>query len=166
MHCEEGIQLGVFYLNHRIDAPAAKVLLDGDGQEWHSGQALFLGGDSPAQVIFRASHDDEHLYLLLDGREFPKTGSLEIRLNEVVLTLGADGALSGAPEARGVCREAVSASGERGFVAEIAVPLSALGAKSGDQVRFWASLANRGFRDTFTFARKGDSETWMRIALK
>lgn len=36
MHCDEGIQIGVFYLNHRIDAPKARIRPDGDGREWRS----------------------------------------------------------------------------------------------------------------------------------
>lgn len=165
MHCDDGIQLGVFYLNHRIDAPAAKVRLDGDGEEWQAGQALFLGGDSPAQVIFRACHDRKNLYLLLDGREFPKEGSLEMRLDGLVLTLGADGTVAGPAKVRGICREAATASGEPGFTAEIAVPLALLSARAGDTLRFDATIRGNGLQDRFTFAGD-DPETWMRIALK
>lgn len=51
MHCDEGIQIGVFYLNHRIDAPKARIRPDGDGREWRSDQALFIGSDSPTETI-------------------------------------------------------------------------------------------------------------------
>lgn len=66
MHCDEGIQIGVFYLNHRIDAPKARIRPDGDGREWRSDQALFIGSDSPAETIFRACHDGKRLYLLAE----------------------------------------------------------------------------------------------------
>lgn len=166
MHCDEGIQLGVFYLNHRIDAPRAKVRLDGDGREWRSGQALFLGGDSPAQALFRASHDDEYLYLLAECTGCPRECCIELRIEGLSLTVGADGSVGGCPGAKSVRREGATPSGEAGHATEIAVPLRSLGVQPGATVRFYAALAASGCCDTFTFAKPDDPESWMRIALK
>lgn len=81
MHCDEGIQIGVFYLNHRIDAPKARIRPDGDGREWRNDQALFIGSESPTETIFRACHDGKRLYLLTERLDPASTGATEIRLS-------------------------------------------------------------------------------------
>lgn len=166
MHCDEGIQTGVFYLNHRIDAPQAKVRVDGDGDEWRNDQALFIGSDSPAQVIFRAAHDDKRFYLLAECTDVPEESVIDMQLESLRLTVGASGAVSKAPGVKCVCREAITPENRTGYVAEIAVPLKALRMKSGDTVRFDASLKNGALNDTFTVAAPGDPQGRMRIILK
>ena len=97
MHCDEGIQIGVFYLNPRIDAPKARIRPDGDGREWRSDQALFIGSDSPTETIFRACHDGKRLYLLAEQLDPASAGGAEIRLSvgyggrRVDLTVASDG---------------------------------------------------------------------------
>ena len=81
MHCDDGIQIGVFYLNHRIDAPKARIRPDGDGREWRNDQALFIGSDSPAETIFRACHDGKRLYLLTEQLDPASAGVPEVRLS-------------------------------------------------------------------------------------
>ena len=166
MHCDEGIQLGVFYLNHRIDAPRAKVRVDGDGAEWQGDQALFIGSDSPAQVIFRAAHDGRYLYLLAECKACPEDSVVEMQLNGISLTIGTSGTVSASAGVKCVCREAVTASGEKGYVSEAAVPLTALAAQPGDTIRFNAVLKGRNLNDTFTFAASGNPDSRMQIMLK
>ncbi len=179
MHCNEGIQLGVFYLNHRIDAPQTRVKVDGDGAEWITDQAFFIGGDSQAQAIFRASHDDRYLYLLAERRDslLSAKSMIEMSVGKAGATVTAEVAPDGmlhcttdkgapVPGARGVCRAARSVSGEAGYVAEIAIPLSSLQATPGDTLCFNAVVKGAGLNDTFTFAKKDDPSTWMRITLK
>lgn len=163
MHCKEGIQLGVFYLNHRIDAPHDAVRIDGDGREWDNTQALFLGSDSPAQVLFRARHDNKNFYLLIDSRRTPADCKIRLWINDLALTVEPSGNTSREILCRR--RKAVAASGERGEVTEIAVPLHRLGAKAGDTLRFNASLEASDLHDTFTFARPENPDSWMRIVL-
>ena len=165
MHCEEGIQLGVFYLNHRIDAPRAEVQLDGDGRDWQADQALFIGGDSPAHALFRACHDDEHLYLLAECCHLPENGILEFRLNGLSFTVGADGVTS-SDAITSIRQEGRTGSGDMGYVVEMSIPLRMLSEASDNAVRFYAALSAPGLYDTFTFAEPDDPETWMRIVLK
>ena len=57
MHCDEGIQVERFWLNHRIDAAAAPALVDGDGSEWDGTQALFLSSGEGDETLFRARQE-------------------------------------------------------------------------------------------------------------
>ena len=162
MHCDAGIQFGLFHLNHRIGAPRLAVQLDGDGAEWLHDEALFLGSDSPAQAIFRAAHDDARLYLLAECKALPEHGSVELRVGDAVLTAAADGTVTAPEGVACVWRAAATAAGEPGFVVEASFPLEA----AGDRVPFTATLRGEGLCDTFTFADPADPDTWMRIALQ
>ena len=172
MHCDEGIQIGVFYLNHRIDAPKARIRPDGDGREWRSDQALFIGSDSPAETIFRACHDGKRLYLLAEQLDPASAGGAEIRLSvgyggrRVDLTVASDGSVvSPIPGIRGASRAGLTPAGVPGRATEIAVPLAALQARPGDTLRFNATVRSGAVEDGFT-AATDDPETWMRIELK
>lgn len=172
MHCDEGIQIGVFYLNHRIDAPKARIRPDGDGREWRSDQALFIGSDSPTETIFRACHDGKRLYLLAEQLDPASAGGAEIRLSvgyggrRVDLTVASDGSVvSPIPGIRGASRAGLTPAGVPGRATEIAVPLAALQARPGDTLRFNATVRSGAVEDGFT-AATDDPETWMRIELK
>ena len=172
MHCDEGIQIGVFYLNHRIDAPKARIRPDGDGREWRNDQALFIGSESPTETIFRACHDGKRLYLLTERLDPASTGATEIRLSveyggrRIDLTIAPDGSVvSPIPGIRGASRAGLTPAGVPGRATEIAVPLDALQARPGDTLRFNATVRSGAVEDGFT-AATDDPETWMRIELK
>lgn len=181
MHCNEGVQVGIFYLNHSINAPRVQVRADGDGKDWSGDEALFIGGDGQANAVLRACHDDRYLYLLAECRDsLPdaksgiemqvcRTGAhvqdavcIEVSTDGVNATIGGE-SLRGI---RGKCRNAVSISGEKGYVAEVAIPLSAMQAEEGDTLCFNAVVKSDGVRDTFTFATEGEPSTWMPVILK
>ncbi len=186
MHCDEGIQTGVFYLNHRIDAPRAKIKVDGDCSEWTGDQALFIGSDSPVQTIFRAACDDRYLYIAAERKDGApaEDSTIEIYVSnghadgvtvfaEVapsgLVSCPVKGSGSGNAPVKGVkgaCRDAVTERGETGWSAEAAIPLSVLGAAPGDTVCFNAVVKGEGLSDTFTFAEPSDPSTWMRIRLE
>ncbi len=166
MHCDEGIQLGVFYLNHRIDAPHLKMRLDGDPREWSHDHALFIGGDSPAKALFRAGHNGENFCLLVETAGCPEDCRIELRLGDITLSIAPDGEVSGCAGAKSVRRRRLTASGEAGYATEITVPLRLLGVGPGDTMLFYAALDAENLHDTFTFAKPDDPESWMRIVLK
>ena len=182
MHCDEGIQLGVFYLNHRIDAPRTKVKVDGNCAEWQGDQALFIGGDSPVQTVFRAACDGEYLYIAAERKDgtLSENSTMEMYISNghgdrcvtVFTEVGPPGLIScsngGMPVkgVRGACRNAVTETGENGYAAEVAVPLSVLGVSSGDTICFNAVVKGNGLSDTFTAADVADPSTWMRIRLE
>lgn len=54
-------------LNHRIDAPRARIRVDGDNTDWDDAtDALFVGSDSQAQAAVRPAKDDDNLYFLVE----------------------------------------------------------------------------------------------------
>lgn len=162
MHCDEGIQIAVMYLNHRIDAVRNRVRVDGKPNEWHNDDALFIGSDSPAQSVFRAAHDGRNLYILAEALE---AESVEIALcgpDGTVVNVAGD-----APESVRVCSHSgKTQDGRPGFTKEISIPLESLGAKEGDVLRFNAVVRSRGAEDKFTGVDAHDPETWMLINLK
>jgi len=189
MHCEDGIQIGVFYLNHRIDAPQTNVKVDGESSEWTTDQALFIGSDSQVQTIFRASRDSEYLYLLAERKDMllSESSTIEMYIHSagpggngegetVLATVNPFGEFScteinnaNTPVfgAKAVCNTAETVDGVTGYVAEIAIPIASLGnIKSGDLLDFNAVVKGSGLSDTFTFATVDSPSTWMKIRLK
>ena len=172
MHCDEGIQIGVFYLNHRIDAPKARIRPDGDGREWRSDQALFIGSDSPTETIFRACHDGKRLYLLAEQLDPASAGGAEIRLLRRVRRAArrSDRRFRSVPVVSPIPASAAPAvgltpAGVPGRTTEIAVPLAALQARPGDTLGSMRHVRSGAVEDGFT-AATDDPETWMRIELK
>ena len=165
MHCDAGIQLGVFYLNHRIDAPHVNTLSDGNALDWENRQSLFIGGDSPSRVFFRASRDDDFFYLYVDYKTCSDDFSIDMRLDTLPLTINVSG-LTDAKEGIEWVEEPLSELENQNRRLKIAIPLSLLGVHAGDELRFNAVLRDQEVRDTFTFADPSDPDTWMRIRLK
>lgn len=190
MHCDEGIQIGVFYLNHRINAPKAMVEVDGEGSEWETDQALFIGSDSHVQTIFRASYDDEYLYLLAERKDHQLSVNSTIEMyfraspkgngKDIVIfteinpfdkfscsAVDSNGNRKVVSGAKGICREAKNVEGDSGYVVEMAIPIKSLGSiKSGDLIDFNAIVKGNNLNDTFTFTTVDEPSTWMKIKLE
>ncbi|MGM9786360.1 MAG: sialidase family protein [Candidatus Cryptobacteroides sp.] len=162
MHCDDGIQIALMYLNHRIDAVRSKVRVDGNPAEWKHGDALFIGSDSPAQSVFRAANDGRNLYIL---SETSGAESIEISVcgpNGKMIKVSED-----APQSVGVCSlEGKTQDGRPGFAKEISIPLKMLGAKKGDNLRFNAVVRSGEIEDSFTGVDARNPQTWMLINLK
>lgn len=186
MECDEGIQIGVGYLNHRIEAPVQTVSVDGDGREWEASDALFIGSDSPVETVFRASYDENNLYILAESvddasgavvnftlhdaaaKKLSSGSSAAISLNRSGL-VSADGfSKSGHMEGLDVkVREGRTLKGRKGFVAEVAIPLSALSVSKGSTLAFFAEVVTpAGGKDTFFGINRTKHDTWQRILLK
>ena len=174
----KGIGMAVSYLNHRIDAPVQNTVLDGDGAEWNGDEALFIGSDSPAEVIFRASHDASKLYLLAERKDASCSAASKIKLmlcsvknpklkpgtfvQMLVGPSGPEGKLPDGVEAK--VRKGKTLDGTGGYVAEIAIPLSLLGGDS--EFCFNATVLGDGkLADTFWQSRDNAPDTWQRIRL-
>jgi len=180
----DGIQIGRFILNHRINAPASNITVDGDNRDWLHTDALFIGSESPAQTVFRAASDGAYLYVLAEHLDVDdiSDNTMQLYFHNNNGALNADSmrininyaGLAGVVKwSDGNWRSAiipglkvVSAvsdnDGENGYLAELAIPLSALNSPSG-VFRFNAVTVNRTVVDTFTFAVVDDPSTWMLI---
>ena len=62
--------------------------------------------------------------------------------------------------------EGFSASGDKGIVAELAIPLSSLDLSVGDEVMLNVILRAKGLSDGFSNADKNKPSTWMKIRLR
>lgn len=178
MDCAEGLQFGTGYLNHKIYAPKMTVTVDGDGREWKLHDALFIGSESPVQAVFRASHDQDNVYLLAEvtGYEAGKEPVLNMSLHDASAkkagrgsTVSFSAGVSGAAEDTDAgivisSRKGRTIDGRQGYVAEIRIPKSSVGDAAG--LCFWAEVLSDGVTDTFTGANKSKTETWQRIELK
>lgn len=163
MHGDEGIQLGVFYLNHRIDAPFASTM-PGD-RDWWDNQALFIGGDSPAYACFRGCYDEEFFHLFVEYGQCPEDFAIDMMLGSLPLTIDASGLVGAGRSAGCLCLQVPEYDGS-GSLLRISVPRRLLKVHPGDTLRFNAILRSREIRDTFTFADASDPETWMNIVLR
>lgn len=163
MHSEDGIQLVVLHLNHRISSSQATVKIDGKSGEWGGDEALFIGSDTPSQMAIRAAHDTDFLYLLVECKcEDPETIA-KLRIdNFSPIEIGAKRCKTNLSEVISRCRKGCTNSGERGFVAEIAIPRSLI---SGKEVAIHATLVSNDKIDTFSHSREEDNSTWPRIVL-
>lgn len=172
IHCDEGMQTGLLYLNHRIVAAHQKVVPDGDCSEWETDKAFFLGLKGGDELLLRAATDGEYLYLAADCLEVSSASStvdlilfserggktVKLALKNGISQVSKDGITTAS-------RNAVSTSGERGYTAEAAIPLSLLNVTEGDTLLLYATFGSGTDRSTFSFSKRTDSSTWQRIKL-
>ena len=169
-----GMQLGLLYLNHRLDAQRESILVDGDAAEWISTRAFYLGAKNGNDAVIRAAYDDANLYLAVECRD---DGSNPSDLVEVLLKAGEAATFNVKVNAKGlysssspavtcVARSAKTAEGEPGYVCELSIPLSALGVSAGNTLFCYADMVVSGARIPFTFADLSVPATWQRIQLR
>lgn len=183
MDCADGIQYGTAYLNHVLDAVEMKAVIDGDGSEWLSDNALFIGSDSEVQTIFRVAQDGTDLYVLAEVSGASDGVNVELVLHNpaskkmksgstVSAVVDADGLVESGDGSKpreiagleAVCRRGKTLDGVPGFVAELRIPKDALGASDG--YAFRACVFSGDVRDSFTDVVDNRPETWMRIKNK
>ena len=186
MECDEGIQIGVGYLNHAVQAVRQQVCIDGNGNEWEASDALFIGSDSPVETVFRACYDSDNLYILAESVDDARGAVVNLVLHNaaakkfaagssVGLTVDAAGLVASdgfskseqIPGLEVKVREGRSVKDRKGFVAEISVPLSALGVSEGSDLSLFAEISTpSGVKDTFFGINRSKPDTWQRIQLK
>ena len=163
MHSEDGIQIVTLHLNHCISAPQATVTIDGKSDEWKGDEALFVGSDTPSQMVVRAAHDREYLYLLVECKSDDAEAFAKVRINSLLpLKITSKKCKGNIPGVKARCAKSNTQSGEKGFVAEVAIPRTLI---KGDDVAIWCMLASYEKEDTFSHALEEDSSTWPRIRL-
>jgi hypothetical protein len=165
MHCDSGIQTGVFYLNHAIDASSMKVKMDGDWKEWPLSQALFIGSDSPVQTTFRAAHDGKKLYLLVQTTSFDAEINISLKgASDITFEVGHDGLKSSSKGIKYICKDGANSLGETGCSYEISIPFSCI--RHEEKLMFNAivkSSSNPNIVDGFTGADPAFPSTWLPI---
>ena len=168
----KGMQLGMMYLNHRLDASLADITLDGDTSEWKTTRSFYLGAPSGEDLIIRTCRDASRLYLGIECRDDALSESLRVTVllagkSQGNLIVGASSLVSSTfKSAEGCCRLAKTADGESGWVSELSVPLSELGVFAGDKVRIYADILAGGTRTAFELSDVKDNNTWQTITIK
>ncbi|MGM9786356.1 MAG: hypothetical protein ACI3ZS_05910 [Candidatus Cryptobacteroides sp.] len=194
MHCSSAgtIQLGKFYLNHKIDAPRQKVKVDGSGDEWKSTQALFLGSASKeVSTAIRAANDGANLYILVDRSDkylnagddiivYLADGDAETVEGAVRISISLEGEVKYGKN-DGVWKEAEipdvkiattvvgtpsDGRSDSGYVTEISVPLSLFRNKGANGMLVDVVVVDGTSQDTFTGANANTTARWMPIILK
>ena len=65
-----GLYIARVHLNHVITAAKETPTVDGDGADWKSDEAWFVGSESQAQMSVRVSHDDSKIYVLAERLDY------------------------------------------------------------------------------------------------
>ena len=185
IYAPEGLNVGKFYLNHAVDAHVESIKVDGDATDWKQEHLFFLGSESASQAIMRTSYDENNLYLLVECKAKKATAELYLHNGDaaslssgssVYVKVSADKpmeckALTGSGKGSVIKADASvlkgrTKDGSEGYVAEISVPLSAIGAVTGSTVMLNACLSGASFKDTFTGVNEKQPSTWMKVRLK
>lgn len=167
-----GIQIGLMYLNHRINAPSAAIKVNGSLDDWKVTRALMVSAPSGEQSLIRACMDDSNLYLAIETADAKSRAKLSLKLAsgstvKLALECTSDslkkitGKVESSARGRGI-----TSSGVGGWLREIAVPLSSLGVSAGDELRCYAEISADGTTTPFVFATASDTENWQRIKLQ
>ena len=171
---DEGMQIGRFWINRRIDAAQQAINVDGDGSEWKSRQALYLSSPDKTETIFRASYDDTNLYIIVETAvakgSAPHTLTLgvckENSSSKSLLKIDSAGKVSSWVKAAHTSSlHGTTADSRSGLVTELAIPLKDLGAKAGDMLCFYAKAVTADSSTSFTNATDSVVSSWQRISL-
>lgn len=181
MHCSSAgtIQLGKFYLNHKIDAPRQKIKVDGSGDEWTSDQALFLGSATKeVSTSIRAANDGDNLYLLVERSDkYLNSGDdLVIYLTDAEAET-VEGAFKISVPFEGevtpsdiTCVTTVLGTpsdgrSDIGYVTELSIPLNKINEKGQKGILIDVIVSDGTSKDTFTGASANSPDRWMPIRL-
>ena len=172
---EEGMQIGRFWVNRRIDAASQTINVDGDGRDWESRQALYLSCPDKTETIFRAAYDDDYLYVIVEtavaNGTVPHTLTIGVSKDtgnsKALLKIDSDGILSssGVKASFSASSQGKTADSRNGLVTEFAIPLKDLGAKPGDMLCFYAKAITEDSSTSFTLANDSVVSSWQRISL-
>lgn len=165
-----GIQTGMFFLNNRVDVHKAEVVSGGDDKEWEDVKdGFYISSDVSRKGVFlRFANTADTLFVRAD-REDLTVGTknrLDISFADeagtaVDVSLLPSGIVSAPEGVKSVCRQARSELNGKGFVYEVAIPMSLLGAPgAGDRLNFYADMQEDGISNTFTFSEKDSPSTW------
>lgn len=192
MHTTGAIMLSRFVLNHRIAATSRTVNVDGGNSEWaKTDQALFVGQKSQAQATLRCSSDSENVYFLVEVLDndiskddyvsifITPAGDSQVSANSRRIRVSANG-LKSKDIYGGGWREATdmkvtvssaydgtlsnSADNDNGYLVEIAIPKSELGAYSGNAFINFSLFDVKGGEDAIVNTADRNTTYWIPLS--
>lgn len=188
IYSQYGLSIGKFYLNHAMTAADEAIKVDGDPSEWKQAHVFYLGSDSQSQAVIRAAYDEYNVYVLIErtGDSGDKVSTELYFHNASVSELAAGSSVYAKVSPAGldkctvlsksgkgktsagvaVAQVGKTADGRAGTAIELAIPLSSLGVKQGDDIMFNAVLCGGLLKDGFTRASENKPSSWMRIKLR
>ena len=188
-----GIRMTYAYLNHRVNAPACTVRVDGYTTDWADNtDALFVGSESQAQVTLRTAHDSENVYFLvsrLDDYINEKDAAIvavaagDTGYYQIILDLSGiqsidyyeNGKLKQSLSGGEAVVKVLGTTGDNtdldeGVVTEVSIPKSLLGLTGEDRFSVRLALSNDDgtgtiVSDTFTGVSALSSSLWPAVVL-
>lgn len=135
----KAIHICRYALNHDIYATCRTVKVDGDNSEWaNTDDALYFCRDASTDATLRCSADGENLYILLEVSSINVTSSdymsvfagsgLKVKVGPKIFSCS-DSSVKAVTAYSGTLTD--SSDIDRGWLAEISIPVSALKATSG-----------------------------------
>lgn len=177
------MQVGLFYLNHNITASTHAVKVDGGNMDWtRADQALFVGSKSPMHATLRCSESSGTLHFLaeIDGSACDKSDYVSVYLSspdenvlkagDVSLKIGCDGSTVSSQFKTGWYKADLGLSsavstGSGCYVAEFAIPVSAVPQKDGRvKVNFAVNDSKDGLQSLKPVAST-DTTNWIEVIL-
>lgn len=170
-----GMQIGMMYLNQRLNAQKnTSVSVDGKLSDWKTTRALYVCAPSGEQAIVRVCHNGTELFLAVECVDDALAESTKVNLRlalgttqKITMALNKDGKVSASSTSVNV-KSAVgnTADGKQGWLGEVSVPLSTLGASSGSELRIYADIEVGGKTWPITNETTSSRDNWQRIKVK
>ena len=168
-----GMQLGMYYLNQRQKPSEQDIEIDGDASEWLTDKGWFIADTLGDEVFIRSAISNGKLCFAVERKDASADDGSTVNIilsrnggTPVNARVGLHGLVaSNASGAVAATNPATAKDGSKGYVCELAIPLSSLGVSKGGSLRCLAVLEKGNVRTMFSFANGADSNTWQLIRL-
>lgn len=171
---DEGMQVGRFWMNRRIDAHQEAISVDGNSDEWKTRQALYLSSPDKTETIFRAAHDGKNLYLAVETAIFEvvEPHALSIGLSNTsgsakyFVKIDSKGKVTASDSSlKSAVKSGRTRDGRSGRVTEICIPLQNIKSRPGDMICVYAKATTADSSTAFSLANQDVVSSWQRISL-
>ena len=172
---DEGMQIGRFWVNRRIDAVAETISVDGDAGEWKSRQAFYLSSPDKTETIFRVGYGASDLYIAVETvvQDGVSPHQLTLGLSKQsgstksIIKIDEQGKVtsSGVKVSSSASKNAKAKDGRDGVITEFSIPLKDLGLVPGDMLCFYAKATTPTSSTAFSLANQDTVTSWQRIIL-
>lgn len=163
----EGLNLGLFYLNQLQTAGNASITIDGRNDDWTTTKALFLSSEEGTEMILRFAHDSDNLYILSESNYNTQNEDITIKVATTLQTgttigLSSSGELSVPGNITAYVRSGKTSDSRNGYCVEAGIPLSNIGASVGSTIYVYATVGDTAF----TSANSGSTSSWQRVKVQ
>jgi hypothetical protein len=172
---DEGMQIGRFWVNRRIDAVDESISVDGEADEWKSRQALYLSSPDKTESIFRVGYDASNLYVVVETVVQNGVSPHQLTLglskpsgsSKSIVKIDQQGKVisSGVTVSSFASKMAKAKDGRDGIITEFSIPLKDLGLASGDMLCFYAKATTPTSSTSFSLANQDTVTSWQRVLL-